>query len=247
MFRTKALVCSSLLPFGGTHCAGRFSGTSALQFTRAAVAFGPRPIDSPAHRKLQGYIFGKLRAFGAPVEQDIFTAQTPIGLKRINNIIAKAKGQGGQARRNHWPLRHENHGRPGVCWRERRRFVDRLSSGDGAPFCGKPRKNDLYLVWLDGEEAVQNWTESDSLYGSRHLAKRWKRTERWRDKGHHQCRHDRRRRFEHHARMELDSVAAEYGVGGRRPSDMQRIFQRWTARWKMTIFHSSGQAQPRST
>ena len=40
-------------------------------------------------------------------------------------------------------------------------------------FCGKPRKNDLYLVWLDGEEAVQNWTESDSLYGSRHLAKRW--------------------------------------------------------------------------
>jgi Zn-dependent M28 family amino/carboxypeptidase len=39
--------------------------------------------------------------------------------------------------------------------------------------CGKPRRNEVYLVWLDGEEAIQTWTPTDSLYGSRHLAKRW--------------------------------------------------------------------------
>jgi Zn-dependent M28 family amino/carboxypeptidase len=40
--------------------------------------------------------------------------------------------------------------------------------------CGKPRKYTVLLVWLDGEEAVRTWTQDDSLYGSRHLAKRWK-------------------------------------------------------------------------
>ena len=33
--------------------------------------------------------------------------------------------------------------------------------------------SDVYLVWFDGEEAVAQWTETDSLYGSRHLAARW--------------------------------------------------------------------------
>ena len=37
----------------------------------------------------------------------------------------------------------------------------------------KPRKDDLYLVWFDGEEALWNWSETDSVYGSRHLAERW--------------------------------------------------------------------------
>jgi Zn-dependent M28 family amino/carboxypeptidase len=31
----------------------------------------------------------------------------------------------------------------------------------------------VLLVWLDGEEAVRTWTQDDSLYGSRHLSKRW--------------------------------------------------------------------------
>jgi glutaminyl-peptide cyclotransferase len=38
------------------------------------------------------------------------------------------------------------------------------------------RTLDGYSVWLvffDGEEAVQQWSHSDSLYGSRHLAAKW--------------------------------------------------------------------------
>ncbi|MDP9054178.1 MAG: M28 family metallopeptidase [Acidobacteriota bacterium] len=38
---------------------------------------------------------------------------------------------------------------------------------------GQPRTDDVYLVFFDGEEAFQNWTDTDSLYGSRHLAARW--------------------------------------------------------------------------
>ena len=31
----------------------------------------------------------------------------------------------------------------------------------------------VWLVFFDGEEAVQEWSRSDSLYGSRHLAAKW--------------------------------------------------------------------------
>ncbi len=39
---------------------------------------------------------------------------------------------------------------------------------------GKP--NDGYSVWLlwtDGEEAFVKWTDTDSLYGTKHLAQKW--------------------------------------------------------------------------
>lgn len=31
----------------------------------------------------------------------------------------------------------------------------------------------LMLIFFDGEEAFENWSSSDSLYGSRHLARKW--------------------------------------------------------------------------
>lgn len=34
----------------------------------------------------------------------------------------------------------------------------------------------LMLVFFDGEEAFQQWTDTDSLYGSRHLAAKWEKT-----------------------------------------------------------------------
>ena len=34
----------------------------------------------------------------------------------------------------------------------------------------------LQLVFFDGEEAFRQWTATDSLYGSRHLAEKWSQT-----------------------------------------------------------------------
>lgn len=34
----------------------------------------------------------------------------------------------------------------------------------------------LMLIFFDGEEAFLDWTDDDSLYGSRHLAKKWETT-----------------------------------------------------------------------
>jgi Zn-dependent M28 family amino/carboxypeptidase len=33
----------------------------------------------------------------------------------------------------------------------------------------------VWLAWLDGEEAFKSWTDTDSVYGSRHRAAKWKR------------------------------------------------------------------------
>jgi glutaminyl-peptide cyclotransferase len=171
MSGTKALI---LLLAAIPVFADTFSGASALQFTRSAVGFGPRPVDTPAHKKLEAFITGKLRTFGCQVEQDSFTAQTPIGPKRMNNIVAKIAGQTKRvvALTGHYDTKLF----------DGQIFVGANDGGSSTGFllemarvlCGKPSKNDIYLVWLDGEEAIRNWTADDSLYGSRHLAKRWK-------------------------------------------------------------------------
>ena len=42
-----------------------------------------------------------------------------------------------------------------------------------AVLAGRPRTDDVYIVFFDGEEAVRDWTDTDSVYGSRHLARKW--------------------------------------------------------------------------
>ena len=42
-----------------------------------------------------------------------------------------------------------------------------------AILAGAPRKDDVYVVFFDGEEAYGEWTDTNSLYGSRHLAEKW--------------------------------------------------------------------------
>jgi Zn-dependent M28 family amino/carboxypeptidase len=34
-------------------------------------------------------------------------------------------------------------------------------------------KDDIYLVWFDGEEALGEWSPTDGIHGSRHLAAKW--------------------------------------------------------------------------
>jgi Zn-dependent M28 family amino/carboxypeptidase len=33
----------------------------------------------------------------------------------------------------------------------------------------------VWLVWLDGEEAIKQWSATDSVYGARHLAEKWQK------------------------------------------------------------------------
>jgi Zn-dependent M28 family amino/carboxypeptidase len=150
-----------------------FSGKQALEYTARIVAFGPRPPGSAAIKKTQAYIVGELKRLRVETIHDDFQAETPNGSIAMKNIIARFPGTTGRAVviSGHYDTKLM----PGV------RFVGANDGGASAGFLlemaralkGRPLKDDVYLVWFDGEEAIAEWTERDSLYGSRHLAGRW--------------------------------------------------------------------------
>jgi glutaminyl-peptide cyclotransferase len=153
--------------------AADFSGARALEATRQAVALGPRPSGSAAIRKLQFLIHQQLKNCGCEVRDDDFTATTPKGPVAMKNIIARFPGTSGRmiAITGHYDTKLF----PG------RNFVGANDGGASGGFliemaralAGRMHKNEVDLVWLDGEEAVEQWSDTDGTYGSRHLAAKW--------------------------------------------------------------------------
>jgi len=175
-FSKKFWMAGLILGLAATAAAGGVSGASALEFTRRAVAFGPRPPGSAADIALQNYIIAELRKDGCEIIEDAFTAKTPQGMIAMKNIIAKFPGKGPAhkaiAITGHFDTKYF----PG------RKFV---GASDGGSSTGlllelarvlahQPRIDDVYLAFFDGEEAFGEWSDTDSLYGSRHLAARWR-------------------------------------------------------------------------
>ena len=154
-----------------------FDSARAMQYVKEMVAFGPRPIGSANHKKVEDYITSHLK--GDAVEDDVFTADTPVGKFPVRNIIAKFPGtrDGIIVIASHYdtnyPLRNTSY----------------IGANDGASSSGllleianqlRGKKRDGYSVWLvwdDAEEAMKPETElafdKDSLYGIRHLAEKW--------------------------------------------------------------------------
>ena len=139
--------------------------------TKEVVALGPRPDGSPAIAKLRALIKQQLGTRGCQVISDKFTATTPDGPVAMENIIAKFPGKSGKAiaiTGHYDTLKKPN-------------FVGANDGGSStgallelaAALQGQPRIDDVYLVFFDGEEAFHTWSDTDSLYGSRHLAAKW--------------------------------------------------------------------------
>jgi len=154
--------------------AHEFSGARAMEYTRKIVAFGPRPPGSAALRSLRAYVEAQLKlVHGCEVTEDSFTAHTPGGAVPMVNIIARFPGHSGRAvvLTGHYDTKKM----AGV------RFVGADDGGSSTGFLlemaetlqGMPHDDDIDLVWFDGEEAFGQWSDTDSLYGSRHLAERW--------------------------------------------------------------------------
>jgi len=145
-----------------------------MQFVKEIVAFGPRPIGSVNHKKVEDYIHAHLK--GDDVEDDVFTVDTLEGKFPVHNIIAKFAGtrDGIIMIASHYdtnyPLRNINY----------------VGANDGGSSSGlllelanqlRGKKRDGYSVWLiwdDAEESMREpWDDNESLYGVRHLADKW--------------------------------------------------------------------------
>jgi glutaminyl-peptide cyclotransferase len=152
-------------------------GERAMQYTKDIVKFGPRPLGSANHKKVEDYIDSRLK--GDQIEDDTFTANTPVGKFPVHNIVAKYPGtkDGIIIVASHYdtnyPLRNTSY----------------IGANDGASTSGlllelanqlrgKTRDGySIWLVWDDAEEAMVPDTQmdfmSDSLYGITHLAEKW--------------------------------------------------------------------------
>lgn len=159
-----------------------FSGERALHQAEQAVAFGPRPSASRANYHLQSYILEELEATcGCQVIEDVFIAATPQGDKEMLNIIARFPGDAENDEKDGPALAITGH-------YDTKFYPDRnfVGANDGASSTGfllelarvlehYPHTDEIYVVFFDGEEAVrEEWAGEDNLYGSRHLAERWK-------------------------------------------------------------------------
>lgn len=147
------------------------NASRAMEYVREIVSLGPRPVGSAGHQKQEAYIRKQLHS--DHLEEDIFAAPTPVGVFEMKNIIAKYPGtkDGIIILGSHYDTVYS--------------IKNFVGANDGGSSTGlllelanhfRGRKREGYSIWLvffDGEEAFRQWSASDSLYGSRHLAGQW--------------------------------------------------------------------------
>src|SRR5437868_3966810 len=144
----------------------------AFQYVKEIVAIGPRPPGSSGHKKEESYIKSHLK--GDTVENDTFTAKTPAGEFVLNNIIAKYPGTKdciyvvGSHYETNYPLKNYVGANDGGSTSGLQLELANHLRGKKHEGCS------VWLVWFDGEEAFDKWSPTDSLYGSKHLAEKWK-------------------------------------------------------------------------
>jgi glutaminyl-peptide cyclotransferase len=153
--------------------ASEFRGASALAETKRAVSFGQRPSGSANLTKLRDWITSQLKGIGGELSIDSFQGQTPSGPIPMTNLILKFAGTSGKAIvvTGHYDTKNI----PMV------NFVGANDGGSSTGFllefahamAGVKHRDDIYVVFFDGEEALGTWTDTDSRYGSRHLAAKW--------------------------------------------------------------------------
>jgi Zn-dependent M28 family amino/carboxypeptidase len=173
-----ALVVTATAQKPQTKSAARFSGQAAYELTKQYIAAAPhRWVSSPDHTKAEAFIKSHFTAEAAKgnFETDNFSAATPAGQLAMKNFIVRYPGKkdGVIVLASHYetnyPLRDIN-------------FVGANDGGSTTAFlielgnylrAHPPEGYSVWLIFDDGEEAIQSWSDRDSLYGTRHLAAKW--------------------------------------------------------------------------
>jgi Zn-dependent M28 family amino/carboxypeptidase len=159
-------------------CAQQPTGQSIFALTQQLLAAAPKRYNgSPGHLAAENFIKDHFKPEAAKgnFETDQFTANTPAGPQTMRNFIVRFPGKkdGVIVLASHYetnfPLKDIAFvgANDGAC-------TTALLIELGAYFRAHPPQG--YSVWLlfdDGEEAVQSWSESDSLYGTKHQAAKW--------------------------------------------------------------------------
>jgi len=152
----------------------KFSGENAFMHVKRLVELGPRPAGSAALETSRAYITEQLKSFGWNVSRQTFSAKTPRGIVTFANLIATFRSPDRSVSPSFL-----------LCSHYDTKMFDTFSfvgANDGGSSTGlliemarvlamQPAlAAKTELVFFDGEEAFENFTETDGLYGSRHFA-----------------------------------------------------------------------------
>jgi Zn-dependent M28 family amino/carboxypeptidase len=154
--------------------ASSVDGSLAYSHVERLVGFGPRPPGSPAIAKSQAYITDVLKKLSLQVEHQDFLASTPNGPLSMKNIVGKMSQSGRQAviLASHYDTRVMAN-------------ASFVGANDGGSSTGLllelarvlSQRRNVFTVWFvffDGEEAQREWSDTDSLYGSRYFVEKLK-------------------------------------------------------------------------
>jgi glutaminyl-peptide cyclotransferase len=152
---------------------GGFDGAKAYEHVAKLVGFGPHPSSSDGIHAAQNYIHSQLQSSGCAIDEDNFSADSPMGALQMKNIVAKipGTGQGIIILMTHYDTKRVDN------------FVGAEDGGSSTGLLlemarvlcgGKPQPNAVWIAFLDGEETQSqfDWLDTDSTYGSRELAAR---------------------------------------------------------------------------
>jgi Zn-dependent M28 family amino/carboxypeptidase len=157
---------------GGQGASGSpFNAERAFKDLTTIVGFGPRPAASEALKKTRAYIVDELKKAGLKAELDEFEVTTPRGRRKMVNIRATRRG----SKSNIIALAGHYDTKPTEFV-----FVGANDGGSSAAWVLEMARatadlkleNTLEFVFFDGEEAVVEWSDLDSVYGSRHDVER---------------------------------------------------------------------------
>ena len=162
-----------------------FDPARAMDHVRRQVECGPRPAGSPPLEKARALIEESLHQAGWKTERQTFESSTPRGPQTFTNLIARfpdASGAVSLASQRAIVASHY----------DTKLFstIEFVGANDGASSTGALLElartlsldpslaSKIELVFFDGEEAFQQFSETDGLYGSRNYAKKLRSADR---------------------------------------------------------------------
>ena len=152
-----------------------FSGEKALAHVQRLVDLGPHPVGSKAIEKARDYMEEQLRQSGWHITRQAFTDDTPRGKAHFVNLIARFSGGGKEASPSFLLASHYD-----TKLFDSIQFVGANDGGSStglllelAHILGNHANlaRKVELVFFDGEEAYEHFSDTDGLYGSRYFAK----------------------------------------------------------------------------
>ncbi|KIY50783.1 hypothetical protein FISHEDRAFT_37909 [Fistulina hepatica ATCC 64428] len=155
----------------------------------------PRVSGTENNTRVRKYIVSTLQNIGWHVEEDTFNDTTPLGQKTFTNIIA-TKDPAASRRvvlAAHFDSKYfeppndefvgaTDSAAPCAMMLDLAKVLNPLLDArakrleDGLEDDEDVADTTLQLVFFDGEEAFVEWTDTDSVYGARHLAEKWRTT-----------------------------------------------------------------------